>query len=84
MDFLGCGSWAPEHNLSSFAGLVALQHVGSSRSRDQTCFPCTGRWILNHWTTRKAPVDSLGNQKGGELVRAEEWRRLLGADGDSE
>ena len=27
----------------------------SSPTRDQTCVPCIGRWILNHWTTRKAP-----------------------------
>ena len=23
---------------------------------DQTCVPCIGRHILNHWTTRKAPL----------------------------
>ena len=35
-------------------GLVALQHVGSSRTRDQTHVPCVGGRILNHWTTRVA------------------------------
>ena len=40
-------------------GLVALQHVGSSQTRDQTCVPCIGR-ILNHRTTRETPyVTSL-------------------------
>ena len=34
-------------------GLVALWHVESSRTRDQSCVPCTGRQILNHWTTRE-------------------------------
>jgi len=34
-------------------GLVALRHMGSSRSRDQTCVPCIGRWIVNHWTTKE-------------------------------
>ena len=34
-------------------GLAALQHVGSSWTRGQTCAPCIGRWILNHWTTRE-------------------------------
>ena len=24
------------------------------RARNQTHVPCIGRWILNHWTTRKA------------------------------
>ena len=37
-------------------GLVALQHVRSSWIRDQTCVPCTGRQILNHWTTREVPL----------------------------
>ena len=31
-------------------GLVAPWHVESSG----TCVPCIDRWILNHWTTRKA------------------------------
>ena len=34
-------------------GLVALCHVKSSWARDQTCEPCVGRRILNHWTTRE-------------------------------
>ena len=28
--------------------------LGSS-TRDQTFTPCTGRWILNHWTTKDVP-----------------------------
>ena len=27
----------------------------SSEIRDQIHIPCIGRWILNHWTTRKVP-----------------------------
>ena len=34
-------------------GLVASQHVGSSRTRDRTRVPCIGRQILNHRTTRE-------------------------------
>jgi len=34
-------------------GSVASSHVESSRTRDQTCVPCIGKQILNHWTTRK-------------------------------
>ena len=34
-------------------GLVALQHTESPRTRDQTRVPCTGRWILHHYTTGK-------------------------------
>ena len=40
-------------------GLVALQHVGSSRTRARTCVPCIGRRIFNHCTTREAPSFSL-------------------------
>ena len=37
-------------------GLVAQWHVGSSRTRARTHVPCTGRWILNHCTTKEAPA----------------------------
>ena len=43
---VGLSSWG-------HMGLVALQHVGSSRTRDQTHVPCIGRQILIHSTTRK-------------------------------
>ena len=35
--------------------LVAPRHVESSQPRDRTPVPCTGRWILDHWTTRRVP-----------------------------
>ena len=34
-------------------GLVVPGHVESSQTKDQTHVPCIGRWILNHWITRK-------------------------------
>ena len=37
-------------------GLVAPRHVGSSRTRARTRVPCIGRRILNHCTTREAPM----------------------------
>ena len=37
-------------------GLVALQHVGSSQTRDRTHVPCIGRQILNPWTIREVPI----------------------------
>ena len=40
----------------------APRHVGSSQTRARTCVPCISRQILNHCTTREAPVlfsDSL-------------------------
>ena len=38
-------------------GLVAPRHVGPSRTRARTRVPCTGgRRILNHCTTREAPL----------------------------
>ena len=36
-------------------GLVAIQHVGSSWTKDPTCIPCANRWILSHWTSREVP-----------------------------
>ena len=34
-------------------GLFALRHVGSSRTRDQTCVSYIARQILYHWVTRE-------------------------------
>ena len=31
----------------------------SSRTRDRTHIPCTGRWSLNHWTSREVSSVSL-------------------------
>ena len=33
--------------------LVALWNVKSSWTRDQTCVPCIGTWILSHWSIRE-------------------------------
>ena len=51
--FSSCGSQALEHRLSSCHawGFVALQHVGSSWTRDRTHVPCTGRRTPTHCTT---------------------------------
>ena len=40
-------------------GLVALRHVGSSRTGAQTRVPCIGRWILNHCATREVLLLTL-------------------------
>ena len=45
-----CGTW-----------LSCSMHVEYSRTKDQTCVPCIGRQILNHWTTR-AVLSSFFNQ----------------------
>ena len=48
-------SWRPVRAQSlRCPGLVGLQQVTSSQTRDQTCVPCIGRWILNH-ITREVP-----------------------------
>ena len=61
--FSSCGSWAQQLWLVGSRaqaqqlwckGLVAPQHVGSSRARVQTCVPSIGRRILNRWATREA------------------------------
>ena len=46
---MGSTAWVQQ---SWHTGLVASSHVGSSWTRDCTCVPCIGRWILNHWITR--------------------------------
>ena len=33
--------------------------MGSSQTRDWTHISCTGRWILNHWSTREALLGHL-------------------------
>ena len=62
MDFSSCSSQAQELWLKGSraraqklwrTGLVALQSMGSSRTKDRTRVPCSDRWILNHWTTRE-------------------------------
>ena len=40
----------------SHKGLVAPQHVGSSRTGDQTRVSCIGRWILYRWAPREATL----------------------------
>ena len=42
-----CGGWGHLPSCSS--------HIGDLRSptRDLTCVPYIGRWILNHWNTRE-------------------------------
>ena len=47
------GSRAPAQELR-WTGLVTPQHVGSSRTRGQTCVSYIGRWILYHWASREA------------------------------
>ena len=38
------------------SGLTALLlHVESSRTRNRTCIPCTGRWVPNYGTTWEVP-----------------------------
>ena len=39
--------------------LVALWHVESYWTRDQTCVPCTGRQISNYWITREVLLTFL-------------------------
>ena len=37
-------------------GLSYPTQVGSSRTRDRSCVPRSGRWSLNHWTTGKPNI----------------------------
>ena len=50
LGFSSCSTWA---QYLWYLGLIALQHVDSSQTRDQTRVPCIGRQVLIHWTTRE-------------------------------
>ena len=55
-------------------GLVALWHVESSQTRDQTSVPCIARWILNRKTTREAWLRVLNM---GSAARFQEVQKPL-------
>ena len=50
--------------------LHSMRHL-SSLTRDGTHIPCTGRWILSHWTTREVSgrriLRQRGRRKSGDL-----------------
>ena len=51
-------------------GNVTLKHEGISWTRDQTCVPCIGRRILNHWATREVfpyYIFNVGTVSSGTL-----------------
>ena len=54
-----CGAQVTERASSVFAtqgpSCPMAHGILYSSTRDQTCIRCVGRWILNHWTTRKSP-----------------------------
>ena len=58
--FSCCRAWALGYvSFSSSVtqtGLVYLQQVESSPTRDQTHVPCIGRWSLNHRTIREVQM----------------------------
>ena len=52
-------------------GSVALQHVGSSWTRDWTRVLCIGRQILYHWPTREVPYNDIF--KGKFIIKQHVW-----------
>ena len=49
----GFGSCNTRSQQLQHMGLVTLRHVESSHTRSQTHVSCIGRWVLDHWITRK-------------------------------
>ena len=72
--FSCCRAWALQHSsVVVVLGLGAPQHVRFSKTRDQTRVPCTGRRILNHWTTRDVPSINFSFQYDTNVER---WQML--------
>ena len=74
---LYCGAWlltvaaslAVEQPLQGAHTSVVSVHrlrcsvaCGIPQTRDQTCVPCIGRWILNHCTSREVPGLNLSKE----------------------
>ena len=59
-------------------GLVAPQHVGSSRTKARTRVPCIGRRILNHCATREVPPSCFLKQGNlfPQLPNQTQWASL--------
>ena len=51
------GAWAAAAVACGLS--CSVRHVESSQTRDGTCVPYIGRWILIHCTTREVPYSSL-------------------------
>ena len=49
-------SFVAEHRLRGARALLPQGTWEPSQTRDRTCVPCFSRQILNHWTTREAPM----------------------------
>ena len=75
------GAWALGSRLQQLwlMGLVALQHVESSWTRDQTHVLCIGRWVLNHWTMREVQRYFSYKLATNQISRDEiqRWRKIL-------
>ena len=56
MGFSSCRVWTRG---LWYVDLLAVWHLKSSQTRDRTCIPCIGRWILNPWTTREISTWAL-------------------------
>ena len=56
---LGLGSYGTRAQQSWHRSWFAPRHMASSQTRDWTDVPCTVRWTLNHWNTRKACCSQL-------------------------
>ena len=86
---LGCSGFSScslEHR-----GLVILQHLGSSQTKDQTCVSYNGRGILYYWGTREAPQQNILKSQAREgnpgiweqpthnslLVDGVNWKKLF-------
>ena len=77
-------SLAVEHPLQgAHASVVGVHRLrcsvacGIPQTRDQSCVPCIGRWILNHCMSREVPGLNLSKEldlvSGGKYSSGQWW-----------
>ena len=61
-------------------GSVVLQYVSSPWTRDRTGVPCIARQILNHWSTREAPVVVVFNGDLSGILSGLDYKLPMGGN----
>ena len=69
-----CGAQARGHSLGYCGARASLPRgPWDLPGPDWTCVPCIDRWIVNHRTSREAPLAAILTFEGNELVYLSPW-----------